>query len=89
MSDEPRKVRPWDLFNAKIEKLKYSDDVVKGRMEICRKCPHFFAPAQQCKICHCIMPAKTKIADASCPQGLWGPVPPDTVGFQVNNPDKA
>lgn len=67
--ETPKPVRPWDLLNA--NKARLSDELQQERMEICKKCPFFVKFTQQCTKCGCIMPAKTKLADAFCPVGKW------------------
>ena len=42
----------------------------KERMEICKACPHLNS-LRMCGKCGCFMPAKTKLAWASCPIGKW------------------
>lgn len=63
-------VRPWDMFNTKIERV--SDDVAKERLDICKKCDFFIKTTGQCKKCGCFMNAKTRLPHASCPIGKWG-----------------
>ena len=79
-----RPARPWDLFNPSIHKL---DRVATWRLEICRACPEFFSPTEQCKICKCFMVLKTKLPHASCPQGIWTAVEDDGADLVANKPD--
>ena len=46
-------------------------ELAKTRMEICKTCPHLFAPTKQCKKCGCFMLIKTKLASQTCPIGKW------------------
>jgi hypothetical protein len=69
---KPRVVRPWDLLNKDIERS--SEEVKNERMEICRSCPFFIKITTQCSKCGCVMEAKTRLAEASCPVDKWGPV---------------
>jgi hypothetical protein len=69
--EKPRVVRPWDLLNKNIKRS--SEDVKNERMEICKKCPFFIKITTQCSKCGCVMEAKTRLAEASCPVGKWGP----------------
>ena len=62
-------VRPWDLFNANKKRIEV--EAQKERMAICQTCPFFVKGTQQCKKCGCVMPLKTKLADAFCPIGKW------------------
>ena len=64
-----RPVRPWDLFNKNMNRV--PSDIRMQRLEICRSCPFFINATQQCIKCGCIMPQKTKLADASCPEQKW------------------
>lgn len=68
MSD--REVKPWDLFNKNMERALPS--IAKTRLEICKGCPRFVRFTHQCKECGCIMNAKVKLADATCPLNKWG-----------------
>ena len=69
---KPRVVRPWDLLNKDIERS--SEEVKNEIMEICRSCPFFIKITTQCSKCGCVMEAKTRLAEASCPVDKWGPV---------------
>lgn len=48
-----------------------SEQVQNERMDICKKCP-WFSKLKICKKCGCVMPAKTKLKSARCPDGRWG-----------------
>jgi hypothetical protein len=67
-----RPARPWDLFNKKIGRVDQS--IADERLEICLGCPQLIKLTAQCKECGCIMSAKTKLPNASCPLGKWGQV---------------
>jgi hypothetical protein len=43
------------------------------RMDICKQCPFLgdFAGEPQCQRCGCLMNFKTKVAEATCPEGKW------------------
>jgi len=69
MSDKEREARPWDLLNPHIHRA--SQKVRKERMDICNLCQHFISLTKQCSKCGCIMPLKTKLANASCPLNKW------------------
>lgn len=66
---ENKKARPWDLFNAKIEKVK--GDISAERMSICLSCPELIKLTKTCKKCGCFMEAKTRLPHASCPLNKW------------------
>jgi hypothetical protein len=67
-----RPARPWDLFNKNIGRVE--TEVAEERLVICRECEHFIKATHQCTQCGCIMNAKTKLPNASCPLGKWGRV---------------
>lgn len=70
MDNSNRPVRPWDMLNKNMEKV--MPIIKKQRLEICKACPEFIKLTHQCKKCGCLMDAKTKLADATCPLGKWG-----------------
>lgn len=70
MSEENREVRPWDFLKKNTQYV--PKKIVNERMSICQQCENFFSLTKQCKICLCIMPAKTMLADAECPIKKWG-----------------
>ena len=47
-----------------------SKEQAKKRYEICKSCEDF-SPIKTCKKCGCFMPAKVRIANASCPVRKW------------------
>lgn len=60
--------RPWHV----IHKENYvEEDIANKRFLICQQCPDFFKPLQTCKKCGCLMKAKTKLKNASCPINKW------------------
>jgi hypothetical protein len=48
-----------------------SEQVYTQRLEICKACPQLVKPQFQCKMCGCMMKAKTKVEAASCPLKKW------------------
>jgi hypothetical protein len=64
-----RPARPWDLFNKNIGRVEQR--IQETRLAICLKCPELIKLTGQCKQCGCIMKAKTKLPNASCPLGKW------------------
>jgi len=48
-----------------------SEQVSTQRLEICKACPQLVKPQFQCKMCGCMMKAKTKVEAASCPLKKW------------------
>lgn len=67
-----RPARPWDLFNKNLGRV--SEAIAEERLEICLGCPQLIKATTQCKECGCIMSAKTKLPNASCPIGKWNTV---------------
>lgn len=75
-----RPARPWDLFNKNLGRVE--TEIAEERMSICRGCEHFISLTTQCTQCGCIMSAKTKLPNASCPVGKWQQV---HISFKENN----
>ena len=69
---EVRQAMPWDLLNPTI--VHVNDQVRDERLAVCRGCEFFMSKTQQCRKCLCIMPLKTKLPHAYCPEGKWGAV---------------
>ena len=65
-----KEVRPWDLFNKNFERA--LPEIAKKRLSICKQCPEYIKLTHQCKKCGCIMNAKVKLIDATCPLNKWG-----------------
>jgi hypothetical protein len=68
--EETKNIRPWDIFKKNVDKVQ--DLEFKKRMDICNQCPEFIKLTTQCKQCGCVMGAKAKLFQASCPIGKWG-----------------
>ncbi len=61
-------------------------EVMKKRMDTCRKCDYFYEPEKtgletpdgpkfpeaRCTACGCFLIGKTNIAASECPKGKWG-----------------
>lgn len=57
-----------------VLKLDFADKKdANVRYAICQQCPlkQFDETNFTCKSCGCFMPAKTKLANAECPEGIW------------------
>ena len=67
MTDRP--ARPWDLFNKNIGRVE--TDIAEKRLAICKACPKYVSLTHQCLECGCIMNAKVKLPNASCPLHKW------------------
>jgi hypothetical protein len=63
-----------DLYDEEFDIRLASEAVVEERMNICRRCIRFMKKTEQCELCLCIMPYKTRTAEAECPIHKWGPV---------------
>jgi hypothetical protein len=51
-----------------------SDEQLKDRLDICRKCEFVrILPAvgEQCTVCNCLMALKAKMKFTSCPKEKW------------------
>ena len=60
-------VRPWHYLTQQHA----PQEVAEARMTICNECPLLINLTKQCSKCMCIMPAKVKVAMATCPEGKW------------------
>lgn len=72
MDPMSRPARPWDLFNKNLGRV--TTVVADERFSICKQCPEFISATGQCKKCGCLMYAKTRLPNASCPLGKWDKV---------------
>ena len=43
----------------------------KVKLDICKQCENFNNTTKICGICHCFMPAKTRLPGQSCPIDKW------------------
>jgi len=43
----------------------------KIKLDICKQCENFNMSTRFCGICHCFMPAKTRIPGMKCPIDKW------------------
>jgi hypothetical protein len=64
-----KNVKPWDLLNP--NKKRSQEDLANERFSICRECPYLIKLSNQCKKCGCFMQLKTKLEEATCPEGKW------------------
>jgi hypothetical protein len=69
MSDTPRKVKPWDMFNKNRERA--LPQLAEMRLKVCGGCDRYSKFTHQCKECGCVMNAKVKLQDATCPLERW------------------
>jgi len=60
---QDRDARPTDLLN---RHLRVDDAIAEERLNICKACPNYQV-TKTCSICHCFMPGKVKLSNASCP----------------------
>ena len=56
-------VYQWARSGFRVSKL------AESRLEICKACPHY--EADQCKLCGCYTPLKTKWFTEECPIEKW------------------
>lgn len=61
--------RPWHLLDP--DRVITDQSVIDKRMEICNSCEFLIKATKQCKKCGCLMPMKTKLANAGCPINKW------------------
>lgn len=69
-NNEEKPARPWDLFNKNIGRV--TGEIAEKRFEICKACDKYLKVTHQCIECGCIMNAKVKLPNASCPLNKWG-----------------
>lgn len=43
----------------------------KIKLDICKQCDNFNNKTKFCGVCHCFMPAKTRIPGMHCPIDKW------------------
>lgn len=70
------KTSPIDFWKTRHNQA--SRQTRRLRAVICNACPHYHPTTTQCGICGCIMAMKSRIPQAECPIGSWGPETPDT-----------
>lgn len=58
----------------KIDEALAPEDIKEQRITICKECDQFIKITSQCKMCGCYMPAKTSLANSSCPLRKWGKI---------------
>lgn len=75
-----RPAKPWDLFNKNLGRV--ATEIATERLNTCKGCEHYVELTHQCTECGCIMNAKTKLPNASCPIGKW-----DVVRVSFRNED--
>lgn len=46
-------------------------ELSEKRMAVCKECPLFNPTIETCGVCHCYMPAATKVLDKKCPENHW------------------
>lgn len=61
--------RPWHLIDS--GKRLNDQEIIKKRLDECLSCENLIKVTKSCKLCGCIMPLKTTLADAECPIGKW------------------
>jgi hypothetical protein len=66
---ENNSVSPIDMFNKNMKRA--LPVIAKKRLDTCKSCTRFIKLTHQCKECGCIMNAKVKLEDATCPLNKW------------------
>lgn len=61
--------RPWDMLNSSIPRA--SEEESSKRYNICLSCDKLIKLTKQCRECGCVMSAKTKLQNATCPLNKW------------------
>ena len=67
----------------------YDNDIIQERRDECAKCEFKFQSnmfgkmVDRCKLCKCVILAKTRVARSSCPDGRWDKV--DTSKLKASN----
>ena len=61
--------RPRHMLDSSIQKA--SSEEASRRYNICLSCDKLIKLTKQCKECGCIMAAKTKLQNATCPLNKW------------------
>ena len=61
--------RPWHMLDSSTQKA--SAEEAGRRYDICLSCDRLIKLTKQCKECGCIMVAKTKLENATCPLNKW------------------
>lgn len=51
--------------------IKVPDDIREQRLEICMSCDKLIHKIDMCKLCGCLVHAKTWVAQTSCPIKKW------------------
>jgi len=52
-------------------KMFVTKDIANARYTICKSCDKFITVIKTCSVCHCMMPAKVRLANYSCPLNKW------------------
>ena len=59
--------------NQVVSAVVADEETQKERIAICNACPAL-SSIRQCRVCLCLVDAKTKLKEASCPEKKWHPV---------------
>ena len=54
-----------------MNKFFVNKKIYKERLDICKKCDHYFKPTGNCGICGCFMRIKASISVMECPKEYW------------------
>ena len=61
-------VQAGQTFDEAIEENKRQGKI---KLDICKSCDKFNMTTRFCGVCHCFMPAKTRIPGQHCPENKW------------------
>lgn len=59
--------RPWHIVTGE----RALEEIANERLNICLSCDRLIKLTKQCRECGCIMPAKVRIENATCPLSKW------------------
>lgn len=48
-----------------------SPELATARLQTCEGCEKYLPTTQQCGVCYCFMPKKTRYNNQHCPDGKW------------------
>lgn len=54
-----------------VEAVEERSAMSERRLAVCAQCNDYNADLKMCRVCSCIMPAKTLLKLSTCPKGYW------------------
>lgn len=61
-------IKGWYYLITNNEKSRL---ISKLRINVCNACEHKNKTLNSCNLCGCFIPAKTRLIEEECPNGLW------------------